>query len=1291
MTKAAIDAAKEVQARAAVPGRSVILRAAAGSGKTRVLVDRFVRLCVTGAPARSILAVTFTRKAATEIKQRIFKRARSFARAAPAELRSKLSHLLGKPPTDTQVDRAAWLYEQLLEDPGSLHVGTIHSFCQGVLERFAAEVGIDPHFGVLDDEQELWEEATEHLAAEIAVDPALRADAAQLAVRPDALHGELRRLRDDRVHLQRWIARIKKADPASAPGGSPVGGPVGGPVDDAVDDAVGEPFDLLALLPHLLADLRAGLFVESVLAGVEEPSPLALLPAAAEALRLFATDGLTGIEAAEIAGQTPKFPAEVEHYRAAAMALADACQTVSADATAAAATAATAAATAADAATAIATTITATATAERNARRLLDNGADLFLTKNHEKLRAFKGKRATGGARQAAFAAAAAPFLRLWSLADLVDLYRWNRALLRLGLRALDIYATLKRRDRLVDFHDLEQLTWQTMRDPELGPWIQYRLDTVIDHLLIDEFQDTNRNQWEILEPMVDEILAGEGDRPRSVFLVGDIKQSIYSFRGAAPDVFREVQRDLDGHPGVDQMTLPTNFRSQPQVVTTLGRLFGVQPLAEIIDPVEAADAKQLPARLNGPVEVVFVEPLPTDDSGLTGDERAATATAALVGRLVDQEQIDVALPGDPPQERAITCGDILILCRSRTQITLYEQALRRAHIPIVPAGRGLLARSREVQDILALLRWLAYPDDDVALTAVLRSPLMRASEEVVQRALGARLGTGTGGKKTSLWNVVWRLGEEFGLTEEARLLHGWRGAVGRQDAHGLLRRIYREGYAPERFAVALGEQARFNLLRLLDLTLSADLGPAPTLRRLTDVIERAARTGGEEEGVAPESDGGGRVRLMTVHAAKGLEAPVVILVDAAAPLRGNVRSQKLAGGYEPMVFGLRKRHLEGPDLAGTPLDVPLTAIAAERRAADLAEEAHILYVALTRARDRLYVLGGEPSRLRQGPSFLDWLLAAATAATAASAATAGGAERPFQIATAEWADRLTAAARATAAGSIDTALAAGGLAAQPAGSESAILWLPPPLGRRIELVHPSAIDLPGELPPAMSVDPDPGDAVTADGEMAATDGEMAATDGEMAAADGETARAAAITRGGRIHLLLQCAAEQGAMPPRPPADTATTVVEAWEEAAAVFANPAFGWIFRPATTDQPDRSEADEHGFCELPVIARLPAAGSTGPTAKAATGAGPERRLVGVIDRLLVRPGRVDIVDYKSNRAANDPGQLDALVQHYRGQLDAYREVVQTLYPELEVRCWLLFTNPVTEQGRGVLREVS
>ena len=210
-----------------------------------------------------------------------------------------------------------------------------------------------------------------------------------------------------------------------------------------------------------------------------------------------------------------------------------------------------------------------------------------------------------------------------------------------------------------------------------------------------------------------------------------------------------------------------------------------------------------------------------------------------------------------------------------------------------------------------------------------------------------------------------------------------------------------------------------------------------------------------------------------------------------------------------------------------------------------------------------------------------------------------------------------------------------------------------------------------------MSVDPDPGDA--------------AAADGEVVAADGETARAAAITRGGRIHLLLQRAAEQGAMPPRPLTDTATVVVEAWEEAAAVIANPAFGWIFRPTAPNRPGRPDAAERGFCELPVIARLPTAGSTGPTAKAATGAGPERRLVGVIDRLVVRTGRVDIVDYKSNRVADDPGQLDALVQHYRGQLDAYREVVQTLYPGLEVRCWLLFTNPVTEQGRGVLREVA
>ena len=172
----AVARATEIQREASRPDRSAAVRASAGSGKTRVLVDRFVRLCVEGehndVHPRAILAITFTRKAATEIRERLLERARTLALAGDDERRALLADLFAdRTPLPAEEDRAARLYERLLEDPSGLQVGTIHSFCQRILARFATEAGLDPHAGLIEDRDDLLDEALDLLMAETAADP----------------------------------------------------------------------------------------------------------------------------------------------------------------------------------------------------------------------------------------------------------------------------------------------------------------------------------------------------------------------------------------------------------------------------------------------------------------------------------------------------------------------------------------------------------------------------------------------------------------------------------------------------------------------------------------------------------------------------------------------------------------------------------------------------------------------------------------------------------------------------------------------------------------------------------------------------------------------------------------------------------------------------------------------------------------------------------------------------------------------------------------------------------------
>ncbi len=1181
----------------------MVLRAAAGSGKTKVLVDRFVRLCLAGCQPKSILAVTFTKKAAVEIKERLLQTVQRFAVMTSAELEEALRELLGCPPTVGQRRRAAQLYAEILEDLPGLPVGTIHAFCQQILGRFAAEAGLDPHFGILERDDELWDEALDRLEREVASNAQARAELATLAATPAGARIQLTALKQDRVHLERWLQRIREqAEGTSAPALPGAG--------------AGAQFrDRAALWPRLVTDLRGTLFRRTVLADQQDPARRHLAEPAAQAVIQLATAGLARIEESEVE-VTAGFQKQAATLRARL-------QEAAARLRAAA----------------------AAADPDETEAAVADYLAEVsgLLVTTDGKLRTFQGKRASKNSRQLLFAEVAAPVLEILLLSRQLELLRWNERLLRFGARALDIYDELKRRDGWVDFQDLEGLAWALMRS-ELGPYVQYRFDQVLEHILVDEFQDTNRNQWEILQPFATEFLAGESARNggRTLFLVGDLKQSIYAFRGAEPAIFEEVAAWLSRHPDCRTLTLPTNFRSLPALVTTVSRLFQQEPLAGNWPPGEAASAVQGAARDEAPGQVVFLPPFGEAAEDLDGHQRAAQAAVAIARHLAGQGETREDSP--PP----LSWGDFLVLCRSRTHIATYEQALREANIPIVPAGRGMLARSREVRDILVLLRWLTYPEDDTALASVLRSPIFRLDEIALQRLLARHSEAGVRrkdrGRADSLWSVLRSRAPELDLEEAKALLDDWRNRVGLASGHDLLRHVYRTGHILERFTAALGEQARHNLLRLMDLALSPELGSTPTLRRLVRLVQRAADTAAEEEAIPPAAVGG-RVRLMTVHAAKGLEAPVVLLVDADTPAREGGGSVRLRPDDPdgPLFYGVKREHVAGPRLptGACPLAAgPLAAAAAWSRQEARREETDILYVGMTRARDALFVLGAEVKQKQGRESYWDWLQLATQADTGSPAVPV-----PYASGPPSWLAPDTPAIAAPAdPGGYDAAHAA----ADPV--EPVTVWKPPPQRATIQLYSPSSQEDAASRP------------VGADAL------------GEFQ----EASRSTALARGELVHLWLRWAAEAGAMPAFPGTTHDSTksaiLADAYQEAAAVYRNPEFAWIFHPEARGG--------RGLCEVPFIHR--------PVGKVAVGKEPEPRVVGFIDRLVMLADRVEIIDYKSDRITESAVEVPRLAEKYRSQLESYRRAIQTLYPEHKVRAHLLFTHIEVASGRGLLHEI-
>ena len=543
----------------------------------------------------------------------------------------------------------------------------------------------------------------------------------------------------------------------------------------------------------------------------------------------------------------------------------------------------------------------------------------------------------------------------------------WYRA----GQRLLEHYQRLKAERRLLDFADLEWKAYQLLNHADNAHWIQYKLDQRIDHLLIDEFQDTNPTQWRLVLPLLEELAAGANERRRSVFLVGDDKQSIYRFRRADPELFDTAQSWLQRQLAAVSQPLNVSWRSAPAIMDFVNRLFGAGPLhARLTHFAPHATHHQ---DLWGRVEVLpLVEPTPAAEPAwrdtlrnplqeprIVSYDQRHLAEGRLIARHIRALMEEGVAIGHEGEARPIQYNDIMILLRQRTHAADMEQALREAGIPYTGADRGTLLDSLEAQDMVALLEWLVAPFDNLALARVLRSPLFHCDhDDLIALAREQR-----GNWRDRLAIVGPRQPQNAPLQRACVLLEGWRERVGTTPVHDLLDRIFCEGDVLRRYEAAypahLRHRAAANLNRFLELALEIDNGRYPTIghfvARLRSLRQQAQEA--PDEGIPTQAEA--RVRIMTIHASKGLEAPVVFLADTANAHGAAKANQALldwpAAEARPVCFLLAGRKDQQD---------PFTRNLLERHAAaEAREDANLLYVAITRARQMLFVSGCRPNR----------------------------------------------------------------------------------------------------------------------------------------------------------------------------------------------------------------------------------------------------------------------------------------------------------------------------------------
>jgi ATP-dependent helicase/nuclease subunit A len=875
--------------QAASPVHNATVHASAGTGKTWLLVTRIIRLLLDGAQPDSIMAITFTRKAAAEMQERLTERLRELMRADDAGL-DELLRQCGIDPDPALREQARQLYEQHLFNPYPLRTTTFHAFCQELLQRFPLEAGIPPGFEISESSAILEQEAWDALFMQATRQPDSRLAQAleQLIEMCGGLPNTRSALLSFLAHRSDWWAYTKGHTDGAVYAAKQLARLFGvAPGDDPLADF---PNDIQRARLRAFAELLGRNTATDRKSGTLLNDALATSLAQAERFALIQSVFLTKQQQPRKRKASP---------------------------------------------------------AQR--KRLGEDGEQRLL-EHHEQFVTELLDRLDRLAR--------------------INSMRTSSAWYTAGVRLLQHFQRIKQEQRLLDFSDLEWQACELLNRSAHANWVQYKLDKRIDHLLVDEFQDTNPTQWRLLLPLLEELAAGETDRPRTVFLVGDEKQSIYRFRRANPALLATASDWLASRLQAGRYPLDKSRRSARAIIDCVNRVFGSGPLNERISrysthatfledlygrvevlPLAAADAAEAPATGTGLRNPLLQPRLVAED---LRHYREGEAIAAQIRRLTDNPN----LIGAEGSVRVLGYGDILILVRQRTHVSAYERALRDAGIPYLGAGRGTLLQNIEIRDLEALLNILISPYDNLALAQVLRCPVFGVTDAELMQL--AAMDSGSWYERLAQVPAT----DNPGLAAACRLLNGWRELAGQVPVHDLLDRIYHEGEVLPRYASAfppaLRPRVHANLTRFIELALEVDSGRYPSLSRFLYQLERLRRQEQDQpdEGTQEQADNN-RVRLMTIHAAKGLESPVVFLADATA-------GHSSRNAYDALVdwpaSADRPRHIL---LCGRKTDQDSTTarLLEQQTAEDLREDANLLYVALTRARQFLFITGSAASK----------------------------------------------------------------------------------------------------------------------------------------------------------------------------------------------------------------------------------------------------------------------------------------------------------------------------------------
>ncbi len=865
-----LQKATNAQRMAADPSGTRLAAANAGSGKTRVLVDRVSRILLRGTEPEDILCLTYTKAAASEMQERLFLTLGRWSVLDDVALRDDLIELFGQPPETLSppvaFPKARELFAKALETPEGLKVQTIHAFCERILSRFPVEAGILPGFEPLDDieilairsevERQILVEAMDKPEGELAV--ALK-------------HLTLARADMSLEDLFRWIAHSPQKIAAwQSVGLDPLADRL--KLHDDRDPAriaeklwrrlnVGNMRQVvIALNAGGATDVKRGAFISAAIA---QDDPLLAL---GQLENIYFTQSKALRKKFYDKGTNPSAQAWIDEY-------------------------------------------------------------------NLDIIEAIEGVRAA-------------------------EVLALTQAVFDLAGRYAELYRDAKHRARGLDYSDQILFVKRLLQNADAAEWVKYKLDGGIKHILLDEAQDTAPEQWEIINTLAAPFFQANPDddpsKPRTLFAVGDEKQSIYGFQGAKPEQFLTEIRNHAEHATTDiRMTM--SFRSTQQVLDVVDAVLfdcgGMQAMfdAEKFSPASDETRHIAHRKDNGIVELWPVTPAPeapeenepwdTTPVDAAGEGHQIEVLAKKIAETVKVwiDQAEPVFDRGLKRTRPIAPQDVLVLVRRRGPLfDAIIRQLKRHEIPIAGADRLKLSEALIVKDLIALSRLCLLPSDDLSLAETLKSPLFGFDDDQLMEIAIGRAGT--------LWEALREEDPQTFSTLEAFVALSstlnpydfYARVLDTVDAAGLSMR--------KRFYKRLSLEARDALEAFLNQALEHQARMAPNLQSFLRAFAK-----GDVEIKREQDSSLSEVRVMTVHGAKGLEAPIVILPDTTSI--PTLREPLLPDGETEQIWtGGKIDHLEKVTEAA--------------KARMTQEQLRLLYVAMTRAESRLIICGPHVGRV---------------------------------------------------------------------------------------------------------------------------------------------------------------------------------------------------------------------------------------------------------------------------------------------------------------------------------------